>query len=209
MSNPLTLHLLRHGEVFNPDKVLYGRLPGFILSEKGRAQAQAAGDWLADQAVTTVYASPMERAQETARLAVARFAQPLPIATDERLNECSTPHQGRPLAALELIEFEIYDGNEHPHETVADLRQRLQAFIADMRTQHPNSAVVGVTHGDMQVAGLLLAAGVGDHTIGRGELEPIGLPVRYPTTATIISLRYTTSDPNEVPQWTYTDPHNT
>ena len=31
---------MRHGEVHNPDKILYGRLPDFHLSEKGRAQAQ-------------------------------------------------------------------------------------------------------------------------------------------------------------------------
>jgi broad specificity phosphatase PhoE len=43
----VTVHLLRHGEVHNPDGVLYGRLPGFRLSDLGERQAQAAAEWLA------------------------------------------------------------------------------------------------------------------------------------------------------------------
>jgi broad specificity phosphatase PhoE len=41
------VHLLRHGEVYNPTKILYGRLPGFRLSELGVQMAQAAADSLA------------------------------------------------------------------------------------------------------------------------------------------------------------------
>ena len=40
------VHVMRHGEVYNPDKILYGRLPDYHLSDKGRAQAQAVADWL-------------------------------------------------------------------------------------------------------------------------------------------------------------------
>ena len=60
------MHLLRHGEVHNPDGVLYGRLPGFHLSERGRQMAQMVGDHLAARDVACVVASPLERAQETA-----------------------------------------------------------------------------------------------------------------------------------------------
>ena len=66
MTERTTVHVMRHGEVHNPEKVLYGRLPDYHLSERGRAQAQAAADWLAHNDIVYVVASPLERAQETA-----------------------------------------------------------------------------------------------------------------------------------------------
>ena len=60
------VHVMRHGEVHNPAKILYGRLPDYHLSERGRLQAQSAADWLARNDVVYVVASPLERAQETA-----------------------------------------------------------------------------------------------------------------------------------------------
>jgi broad specificity phosphatase PhoE len=91
-----TVHLLRHGEVFNPDGVLYGRLPGYHLSELGRAQAQAAADYLAGRGVAYLVSSPLERAQETAGALAASTG--LAIATDERLIEAANALQGRPVA---------------------------------------------------------------------------------------------------------------
>jgi broad specificity phosphatase PhoE len=69
------LHLVRHGEVHNPKRVLYGRLPGFHLSKAGRRMAQAAADHVAslDRGVTELYSSPLERAQESAEPFAARF----------------------------------------------------------------------------------------------------------------------------------------
>ena len=60
------IHLLRHGEVFNPTGVLYGRLPGFHLSDLGQEMAERAAAALAGRDVALVWSSPMERAQETA-----------------------------------------------------------------------------------------------------------------------------------------------
>jgi broad specificity phosphatase PhoE len=48
----VTVHLLRHGEVHNPGRVLYGRLPGFKLSELGERQAMAAAEWLGQRKIT-------------------------------------------------------------------------------------------------------------------------------------------------------------
>ena len=55
-----TIYLMRHGHVHNPQNILYGRLPGFSLSEMGIGQAQAAGEWLADKPISAIYSSPME-----------------------------------------------------------------------------------------------------------------------------------------------------
>jgi broad specificity phosphatase PhoE len=80
-----TVHVMRHGEVHNPEQVLYGRLPDYHLSERGRAQAQAVADWLAGNDIVAVIASPLERAQETAA-PVARI-HGLQVDTDNELIE--------------------------------------------------------------------------------------------------------------------------
>ena len=87
-----TVHLLRHGEVFNPDGVLYGRLPGFRLSEDGLRMAHDAAEAVRGLDVTEVVASPLQRAQETAAPIAAVFG--LAVATDERLIESENVFEG-------------------------------------------------------------------------------------------------------------------
>jgi broad specificity phosphatase PhoE len=93
MTEKTIVHVMRHGEVHNPDKILYGRLPDFHLSERGRAQAAAVADWLADRDIVYVVASPLERAQETAAPIAA--AHGLPVDTDPELIESTNVFQGQ------------------------------------------------------------------------------------------------------------------
>ena len=88
-----TVHLLRHGEVHNPDAVLYGRLPGFRLSEDGQQMARDAAQALRGRDITVVVASPLQRAQETARPLAELYG--LPIGTDERLIESGNYFEGK------------------------------------------------------------------------------------------------------------------
>ena len=93
MSTRTVVHLLRHGEVHNPGGVLYGRIPGYRLSERGRDQADVVAKALADADVAAVLASPLQRAQETATpLATAHG---LDIRTDDRLIEAGTSFEGQ------------------------------------------------------------------------------------------------------------------
>lgn len=87
------VHLLRHGEVFNPEGVLYGRLPGYRLSELGEQMAERAADWLAGHDVTLVMSSPLERAQQTATPIAERHN--LPIVTDANLIEADNIFEGK------------------------------------------------------------------------------------------------------------------
>jgi broad specificity phosphatase PhoE len=93
MTTRTTVHLLRHGEVHNPAKVLYGRLPDFHLSELGRQMAKAAAEALADCDVTHLVSSPLERAQETAEPIAAQFGQE--VTTDIRLIEAANVFEGK------------------------------------------------------------------------------------------------------------------
>jgi broad specificity phosphatase PhoE len=89
-----TVHLLRHGEVHNPDHIMYGRLPGYHLSAVGRRMAERAAKALLDRDVTYLVSSPLERAQETS--APLASALGLPVHLDARLIEAENAFQGEP-----------------------------------------------------------------------------------------------------------------
>ena len=84
---------MRHGEVFNPEKILYGRQPGWYLSERGQEMAQIVAEWSKQFEVGAVLASPLQRAQETA-LPLA-MAHNLSITTNENLIEATNIFEGQ------------------------------------------------------------------------------------------------------------------
>jgi broad specificity phosphatase PhoE len=86
------VHLVRHGEVFNPDGVLYGRLPGFKLSERGQQQALVVAEHLRANDVVHVVASPLDRAQQTA--SPIADSHRIDLDTDERLIEAGNLFEG-------------------------------------------------------------------------------------------------------------------
>ncbi|MBA3798667.1 MAG: histidine phosphatase family protein, partial [Geodermatophilaceae bacterium] len=85
-------HLLRHGEVHNPDGVLYGRIDGFGLSQSGAAMAVTIADHVADLDITHLVSSPLQRAQETAAPISERLG--LPVHLDDRLLEPTNVFEG-------------------------------------------------------------------------------------------------------------------
>ena len=95
------VHLVRHGEVDNPGRILYGRLPGFHLSEAGRLMAKAAADYLAGRDITVLKSSPLQRAVETAEPIAAEFG--LQAEIDDRLIE--------PWNYFEGMRFGVGDGS--------------------------------------------------------------------------------------------------
>jgi broad specificity phosphatase PhoE len=100
-----TVHLLRHGEVHNPDGVLYGRLPEFHLSELGQEMARTLAEHFSRRAaggarITYLAASPLDRAQETAR--PTSDALKLQIHTDERIIEAENYFEGMKVTKAEL-----------------------------------------------------------------------------------------------------------
>jgi broad specificity phosphatase PhoE len=88
-----TVHLLRHGEVYNPQGILYGRRPGYHLSELGRAMAERVALTVRDRDIVHVGSSPLERAQETATPTAEALG--LPINTDPRLIESTNVFEGK------------------------------------------------------------------------------------------------------------------
>lgn len=89
------VHLIRHGEVENPAGVVYGRLPGFFLSDRGRRQAEAAAAALraSGAEVGRIISSPLERARESAAPLAEAFG--LGIETNDAFLEATSRLQGR------------------------------------------------------------------------------------------------------------------
>jgi broad specificity phosphatase PhoE len=100
MAEITVVHLLRHGEVYNPNHILYGRLPGYHLSANGRMMARAAADYFEKRPIAAVFASPLERAQETAQPTAERLG--LEIATDDRLIESENVLEGTSVSLVGL-----------------------------------------------------------------------------------------------------------
>lgn len=96
-SQRTVVHLLRHGEVYNPTGVLYGRLPDFHLSDVGRQMAERLASYLEGRDLVHLRCSPLERAQET--IAPIAESHGLPVVTDDRVIEAGNNLQGQKVAA--------------------------------------------------------------------------------------------------------------
>lgn len=144
-----TILIVRHTDVYNPDDILYGRLPRFHLSELGISQAERTAQVLAEEPIATFYSSPQLRARQTARIVATPHPQTR-IHISSLLSEVYTAWQGRPHADLEEIKFDFYANPlSEDDERLDQLWQRLDRFVRLTRKRHPGQTVVAVTHGDI------------------------------------------------------------
>jgi broad specificity phosphatase PhoE len=145
------IHLLRHGEVFNPDGILYGRLPGYKLSDLGHRMAERAAGFFALRDIAEVVSSPMERAQQTASPVAA--AHDLIVSTEPRIIEADSHFEG--------LSFGVGDGSlRHPRhwwalrnpfrpswgEPYQEIAARMLAAAADVRDRVRGREAVLVSH---------------------------------------------------------------
>lgn len=147
----VTVHLLRHGEVDNPDRVLYGRMPGFVLSDLGVAQAKLAAEYLAERDIGYLVSSPLERALQTA--APLADALGLTVAVDERLIEADNKLQGRTVAGgkglfTDLSNWKYFGNPFRPSwgEPYVEVAQRVLAAARAARDAAGNREAVCVSH---------------------------------------------------------------
>jgi broad specificity phosphatase PhoE len=142
-----TVLLVRHTEVENPERLLYGRLPRFGLSARGREQAEVTADFLTRYPLTAIYSSPLLRARQTAEIIARRH----PAATRHQsalLHEVRSAWQGQPFQSF-ASGFSTYDNRRSSDdESIEDIRQRMCRFIARARQRHPGQTIVAVSHGD-------------------------------------------------------------
>ncbi|MFC8411697.1 histidine phosphatase family protein [Arthrobacter sp. NPDC057259] len=136
-----TVHLLRHGEVHNPDGVLYGRLPEFHLSQLGREMAQTVADHFSRRVaeganIVHLAASPLTRAQETAQ--PISQALGLPIATEGRIIEAANYFEGMQVSRSEILKPRHWPMLRNPlrpswGEPYQEQATRVRAAVQDAR----------------------------------------------------------------------------
>lgn len=99
-----TIHLLRHGEVHNPDRILYGRLPGFGLSDRGRDMAERAAAILSggEGDIRAIVSSPLLRTRQTAE-PLARLTG-LEVRVDDRVIEAGNDFEGQRVTKESVLE---------------------------------------------------------------------------------------------------------
>ena len=149
----VVVHLIRHGEVYNPEEIRYGQLAGFRLSSRGRQQARAAASYLQSlrQPIASIVSSPLERAVETAT--VIGDALAMPHRTDQRLIESATQFDGLPKHAVLWPKLWARFWNPfRPSwgESFASITSRMRAAIDEGLEAHrdapTDSSVVLVSH---------------------------------------------------------------
>ena len=160
------LYLIRHADVENPNKVLYGHLDGFQLSAVGRVQAAALGDQLRSEDLTRIVSSPLARAVETARLIDERLARPAILETDPELREAEfsrylqgLPYWQVPLRRPLWFVHKARRGLVPGDETIDRLGGRVLEVVRRLAREHPGETMAVVSHADPLNAAWILLDG--------------------------------------------------
>ena len=164
-----TFHLLRHGEHTLQGKIVAGRTPGIGLSDRGRAEAEAAAARLAttphNHGIAAIYASPLQRAQETAAIVAERLG--LDAATHDDLNEVDFGDwTGSTFTAIrETAHYPAWANRRSlafipGGETMRNVQRRIVETMLELHAVHPDAALVLVSHGDTIRSGLAFALGM-------------------------------------------------
>jgi len=200
------IHLIRHGQVHNPRGILYGRLPRFGLSARGREQASQAAAYLADKDLAAIYTSPMLRARQTAAIIGQQYPG-LKIHISKYLNEIYTSYQGRPGTELDTRGGDVYSGADPGSEQPLDIVKRLNAFIKRSLKRFPGRHIAAVTHGDVITFGVIQALGAELTPENKNRLKALGYPTGYPAHCSVTTLIFSTPTMNEQPRVIYHLPY--
>lgn len=145
------VHVVRHGEVDNPNRVLYGRLPGYRLSPLGEQMAERVAEFMDGRDVVHLVASPLERAQQTA--APTSRVLGLEVSTDERLIEAGNSFEGTTVGAdpRQLLRWEYLRRLGNPiqpswGEPYRDIVVRMLAAVEEARRTARGHEAVLVSH---------------------------------------------------------------
>jgi broad specificity phosphatase PhoE len=156
--------VVRHADVENPHRVLYGHLPGFELSALGRTQAAALGERLSAEDVKRIVHSPLTRAVETATIINHNLPQPVPMEGEPELREAEfsrylqgVPYWQVPIRRPLWIVHKARRGIVPGDESVEDLGGRVLKIVKRVAREHPGETSVVVSHADpIQAAWVLL-----------------------------------------------------
>jgi broad specificity phosphatase PhoE len=157
--------LVRHAAHELVDRVLCGRLAGVSLGEEGRAQARHVAERLARESIAAIQTSPLERAQETAAAIGERLT--LQPEIHDAINEIDVGEwSGRTFEELHGDpRWQAWNSaravSRPPRgESMLEVQARVVGHLERTRAEHPERAVVLVTHSDVIKAALLYCLGM-------------------------------------------------
>lgn len=153
-----TIYLVRHAEVENPQKIEYMRLPGFGLSRWGRRQARMLAAFFADKDISHIYASPLLRTKETAKIIAG---EDLRINYSNELLEANykkwqgIKRSDRPQAEVDGYLKDPVKYSAILGESLVDIQKRVTRKIFEIAEKHPGRNIVVVTHAAPLIASML------------------------------------------------------
>ena len=210
-----TIHFVRHGEVHNPDHILYERLPGFHLSDRGRRMAEATARYLAASPQTNtaaaIYSSPLDRTRETAQAILtalnetrtARNEEPLELVIDQRIIEAGNNFRGTRIGHGEGAlwrngNWKLVTNLWKPSwgESYRQIAARVGAFAQEKVREHAGQQIIVVSHeSPIWSYRHLLETGHPEHN----------MLLRHTALASVTSITYDSQTGN-VMSITYVDP---
>ncbi|HEX9664549.1 MAG TPA: histidine phosphatase family protein [Patescibacteria group bacterium] len=153
-SNLTSIYLVRHGDVLNPAKIIYGNLP-LTLSSKGQEQAGKLGKYFAKKNISAIYTSPITRCRQTAALIADKLN--LKIKQSQLLTESDWGvfWQGTPIDRM----YQKFGADWHTYKTapgelnyqgvtLETIAKRMNRFIKGAAKKHPGENIICVSHGD-------------------------------------------------------------
>src|ERR1700730_7964425 len=155
---------MRHADVENPRRVLYGHLPGFNLSALGRAQAAAVAQSLRDRGIKRIVHSPLERARETAEIINGQLPAPVPMEVEPGLIEAEfsrylqgVPFWQIPIRRTRGAMHKLQRGAQPGDETIDTLGGRVLDVVQRLAREHPGEVSLVISNADpLQAAWILL-----------------------------------------------------
>ena len=202
MASRTLISFVRHGHVYNPQDVYYGRLPRFHLSHEGNGQAQAASKALHDKDLIAVFSSPLLRARQTAEVILAAHPN-LVLRKSRLLLEVHSPFDGHPASELKERGWDIYSGAPATYEQPLDVLTRAKKFVTIIRRRFAGQQVIAVTHGDLIAFLILWACEVAVNPKNKQDLRGCGLKDKYPARCSITTFEFKTAAPDERPSIVY------
>ncbi|MBW2443769.1 MAG: histidine phosphatase family protein [Deltaproteobacteria bacterium] len=200
------ISFVRHGEVFNPDNVFYGRLAGFGLSGKGKYQAVRAAEALNGSRLTAIFSSPLLRARQTAGELVKSNPH-LKLRVSSLLAEVASPFDGRPAREVDNLNGDVYTGSGDRFEQPRDIVHRVRQFIRRSRRQYAGDHIAAVTHGDVIAFTVLWINRQPLIPAHKSRLAPFGVSDGYPALASVTTFTFRTELDDEIPAVAYLRPY--
>lgn len=147
------LYLIRHGEVENPKKIIYGDLPNFCLSKRGKLQLTKLAEFFKEVQLDEIYSSPLLRSRETVKGIILHHPK-MRIHFTKLLTEWDNPiWKGKTWEEIDQKELYIYRTcptrlNLKGTEAVFDIEKRTKKLINNILANHKGQKLALVSHAD-------------------------------------------------------------